>query len=291
MRNDEGANQPLGRPSRITPSEGTSENLYEFDITPNWSSDQGYLLIGLTGETTGYWMRIRDIMLQEGTVATPYQPHSSEIVGTNNVISAIEMDSSGVKISGNKISLTGTAEFNSAFGSNRGITAIDGGKIETNRMVAKRVDIVTSSGRKVIIDGQINRSQTMTTRLPRFQDASVHEDGSWYRTLSTKYVTVAEEYFEHVARYLMVAGAVHRWGTSGWADARMETRAGQVSNYLTTGNSSSAEYGWMKIDLGEPLDVPTSGSVIYQMKSRDGEQSKRMHLGNRFLTDSPEDIT
>ena len=184
----------------------------------------------------------------------------------------------------------GTRQINPKVFSDHGVTTISGGRIETDRMVAKRVDIITSSGRKVIIDGQINRSQTMTTRLPRFQDALVTEDGSWYRTSHTKYVTVAEEYFEHVARYIMVAGAVHRWGMSGWCDARMETRTGQVSNYITTGNSTSAEYGWMKIDLGEPLDVPTSGSVIYQMKSRNGEQSKRMHLGNRFLTDTPENI-
>lgn len=112
MRND-GANQSLGRPTRITPSEGVNEYLYEFDINPNWSSDEGYLLIGLQPESNaneGYWLRIRDIMLQEGTVATAYVPHSSEMVGTGNLFSAINLDDTGSQISGKKIELVGDVD-------------------------------------------------------------------------------------------------------------------------------------------------------------------------------------
>lgn len=112
MRND-GANQSLGSPTKITPSEGVNEYLYEFDINPNWSSDEGYILIGLQPESNaykGYWLRVRDIMLQEGTVATAYVPHSSEMVGTGNLFSAINLDSTNAKISGNKIELVGDVD-------------------------------------------------------------------------------------------------------------------------------------------------------------------------------------
>ena len=152
------------------------------------------------------------------------------------------------------------------------------------------VVIENASGRRTIIDGKINRSQTMTPRMPKFQSSEVNEDGSWYRTLSTSYVTAHEEYFVHEARHIRVAMAVHRWGMSGWCDGRMETRSGKISNYLTTNNDSGAVYGWLKIDMGEPLDRPVSDSLIYTFKSRNGGQSKRMHLGNRFLTDFPENI-
>ena len=55
------------------------------------------------------------------------------------------------------------------------------------------VTIENSSGRKTVIDGQINRSQTMTPRMPRFKSAEVHDtdmDGNptdWYRTNSRGY--------------------------------------------------------------------------------------------------------
>src|SRR5699024_1444502 len=142
--------------------------------------------------------------------------------------------------------------------------------------------------RKVIIDGYLNRSQTMTPRMPRFQDSAVTEDGSWYRTNSTSYVTALEEYYVHVARYLMCAVAVNQWGFNGWVDARMETRSGAFSTYHSSSGEMGTIYGWMRLDLGEPLSIPTSGSVMYTFKSRNGSQSKRMHLGNRFLTDFPE---
>lgn len=185
---------------------------------------------------------------------------------------------------------SGTRQISPNTMSDYGMTTISGGRIQTNRMIAKRVDIETSSGRKVIIDGYLNRSQTMTPRMPRFQDSAVTEDGSWYRTSSTSYVTAHEEYYVHVARYLMCAVAVNQWGFSGWVDARMETRSGTFSTYHSSSGEMGSIYGWMRMDLGEPLSIPTSGSVMYTFKSRNGNQSKRMHLGNRFLTDFPENI-
>src|SRR5699024_6968339 len=110
----------------------------------------------------------------------------------SNIADSINDASTSVRIMGDHINLDGNVTFentaaratrgNTAYSriadyekgsrqispntmSDYGMTTISGGRIETNMMVAKRVDIVTSSGRKVIINGQINRSQTMTTRL------------------------------------------------------------------------------------------------------------------------------
>ena len=150
--------------------------------------------------------------------------------------------------------------------------------------------IETKTGRRSIIDGMLNRSSTMTAREPAFIDANVTADGSWFRTTSTQYVTVHLEHFIHEARWLFVAVGINNWGYDDVVDARMETPDGKISNYFSTeslGNGS--HYGWLRIDLGEPLDRPTTNSVQIKMKSRKGNQV-RLHIGNRFLTDFPDNI-
>ena len=186
----------------------------------------------------------------------------------------------------NTVSLHANSFSSSIPGSNREITMENG----RARFRYGSIVIENSSGRRTIIDGKINRSQTMTARMPRFQSSKVVEDGSWYRTSSTAYETAHEEYFVHEARHIRVAMAVHRWGLSAECDGRMETRSGKISNFISTNGVDGAVYGWLKIDMGEPLDRPVSDSLIYQFKSRNSSQAKRMHLGNRFLTDFPDDI-
>ena len=186
----------------------------------------------------------------------------------------------------NTISLHANSFSSSYPGSNREITMENG----RARFRYGSIVIENASGRRTIIDGKVNRSQTMTARMPRFQSSDVVEDGSWYRTSSTAYKTAHEEYFVHEARHIRVAMAVHRWGFSAECDGRMETRSGKISNFISTNGADGAVYGWLKIDMGEPLDRPVSDSLIYQFKSRNSSQAKRMHLGNRFLTDFPDDI-
>lgn len=150
--------------------------------------------------------------------------------------------------------------------------------------------IETVTGRRSIIDGMLNRSSTMTRREPGFLDAEVTADGSWFRTTSTQYVTVHLEHFIHEARWLFVAVGLNSWGYDDVVDARMETADGKTSNYFTTeGLGDGTHYGWLRIDLGEPLDRPTTGSVRIKMKSRQGNQV-RLHIGNRFLTDFPDNL-
>ena len=150
--------------------------------------------------------------------------------------------------------------------------------------------IETKTGRRSIIDGMLNRSSTMTAREPGFISSEVTADGSWFRTTSTQYVTVHLEHFIHEARWLFVAVGINDWGYDDVVDARMETSDGKTSNYFSTEDlGSGTHYGWLRIDLGEPLDRPTTGSVQIKMKSRQGSQV-RMHIANRFLTDFPDNI-
>ena len=150
--------------------------------------------------------------------------------------------------------------------------------------------IETKTGRRSIIDGMLNRSSTMTGRLPGFINSEVTEDGSWYRTTSTQYVTAHLEHFIHEARWLFVAVGINNWGYDDVVDVRMETPDGKISNYFSTETlGGGTHYGWLRIDLGEPLDRPTTGSVQIKMKSRQGSQV-RMHISNRFLTDFPDNI-
>ena len=150
--------------------------------------------------------------------------------------------------------------------------------------------IETKTGRRSIIDGMLNRSSTMTGRLPGFISTEVTADGSWYRTTSTQYVTAHLEHFVHEARWLFVAVGINDWGYDDVVDARMETADGKTSNYFSTETlGGGTHYGWLRIDLGEPLDRPTTGSVQIKFKSRQGNQV-RMHIANRYLTDFPDDI-
>ena len=150
--------------------------------------------------------------------------------------------------------------------------------------------IETKTGRRSIIDGMLNRSSTMTSREPAFISSDISIEGSWFRSSSTQYVTAHLEHYIHEARWLMVSVALNSWGYDDVVDARMETTSGKVSNYFSTENlGSGTHYGWLRIDLGEPLDRPTTGSVRIMFKSRRGNQV-RMHIANRFLTDFPDNL-
>src|SRR5699024_10912708 len=96
---------------------------------------------------------IKEPMLYKGNAISSWADSIQNKTDTDKLVSSINLDETGAQISGKLISLTGTAEFNSAFGSSRGITAISGGKIRTDEMTARRIKIVTTSGREVMSDG------------------------------------------------------------------------------------------------------------------------------------------
>lgn len=151
------------------------------------------------------------------------------------------------------------------------------------------ITIETSSGRKVIMNGYLNRSQTTTLRLPSFRSSSVEVIDDWYATDSTEWSRVESEYVVHEARYFVMSTGINEWGYSMNVNARAKlATSSDVSNVITTyGMTNGSGYAWIKIDLGEPLDVPQSREIYYEMRTSNGAGKGRMHLGNRFLTDNP----
>lgn len=108
MRRESGGNQGLGTP-KIYPSSHKNAHRYVYTFTASWTSDYGYVLIGTRPTSTspgGQWIRFRDVMFQEGNLVAPYAPHPDEIAASNRIIAAINMDNSGTRISGDKVSIT-----------------------------------------------------------------------------------------------------------------------------------------------------------------------------------------
>ena len=89
-------------------STGIGYNLYRYTTTfkNTTGTTPANLLIATRG--TGYvWFRIKNIMLQRGSYATPYQIKGTEMVDKNSLIPAINGDTGGWTISGRKIDLIG----------------------------------------------------------------------------------------------------------------------------------------------------------------------------------------
>lgn len=151
------------------------------------------------------------------------------------------------------------------------------------------ITIETSSGRKVIMNGYLNRSQTTTLRLPSLRSSNVEVIDNWYATDSTSWSRVESEYVVHEARYFVMSAGINEWSFPMNVNARAYIpSSNQVSNVITTfGMADGTGYDWIKIDLGEPLDVPQSREIYYEMRTSNGAGKGRMHLGNRFLTDNP----
>lgn len=139
--------------------------VYTFDV-PWTSNEDTVMFMGMNNaseNSRGYYLS--EWKLEEGTEATAYD---EELASKQDLISQVNLDSSGVNISGNKISLTGTAEFNSAFGKNRGITAISGGRIETDSMRAKRIEIVRPDGAVAVNNGLMRNDFVVASFDPPF---------------------------------------------------------------------------------------------------------------------------
>ena len=146
--------------------------------------------------------------------------------------------------------------------------------------------IETTSGRKVIIDGYLNRSSSIVARTPSLMSDTVSVEGSWFRINQRTYTIAHMEHYVHEARYLRANIALNRWGYDGEvADARI-IAGGKTSAFVTTeGKGNGTHYDWITVDLGEPLDRPVMGTAEYQFSNRNKLGAVAMHIGNRFLTD------
>lgn len=218
----------------------------------------------------------------------------------NNIVNSINRGGTTVNISGEKISLTGTAEFNSAFGKNRGITAISGGKIETVQMTARRVKIVTTSGREVMIDGYSTGSIAATRFAPHSMVNGV-EVGSTttYRmymvTRSTTFLRADAFSFSHTARYLVVNITLNPFSNIGMR-ARLRHRKGNKDTYSsqateTRNNVSEDGLNYDKVlvlDMGEPLDYGAKQLVYVEFRCTGGADTLGgIRVGSVEQTDFP----
>lgn len=84
--------------------------LYQYTVTFQSRRDHdkpAQMLIADHTTRTGIstWVRIKDVMLQKGNMATPYQLHPSEIVEKSYIIPEINLNAQGAKIQGDKIKL------------------------------------------------------------------------------------------------------------------------------------------------------------------------------------------
>lgn len=109
--NSEGANYNLGSPT-VTDCSYPNANRYTFKFTAPWSTSKGYLLLGLHPSYSGgsQWFRFRELTLQEGDKAGSYAPHPDEVITNDTVVSSINLDRSGVQISGKLIDLVGDVD-------------------------------------------------------------------------------------------------------------------------------------------------------------------------------------
>ena len=109
--NAEGANYNLGSPT-VTDCSYPNANRYTFKFTAPWTSSNAHLLLGLRPSYSGgsQWFRYRELTLQEGDKAGSYAPHPDEVITNDTVVSSINLDRSGVQISGKLIDLVGDVD-------------------------------------------------------------------------------------------------------------------------------------------------------------------------------------
>ena len=302
--NSEGANYNLGSPT-VTDCSYPNANRYTFKFTAPWSTSNGYLLLGLHPSYSGgsQWFRYRELTLQEGDKAGSYAPHPDEVITNDTVVSSINLDKSGVKISGNLINIEGNTTFtttqtranngNAAY--NRtvaydkgtrainpnvmkdwGITTISGGKIQTDQMTAKRINIVRDDGVAVTNNGRLKNDFIVASFSPNFMsqpraggNASwdiFYQRGQWWTFNKyengynrTEPRTFNAYSFNHSARYLMIEMAINSPsdGTglfievSEFSTPSGVTSFGAVSRGWTK-NEANGGYYTFQIDLGKP---------------------------------------
>ena len=303
--NAEGANYNLGSPT-VTDCSYPNANRYTFKFTAPWSTSNGYMLLGLHPSYSGggQWFRYRELTLQEGDKAGSYAPHPDEVITNDTVVSSINLDKSGVQISGKLINIEGNTTFtttqtranngNAAY--NRtvaydkgtrainpnvmkdwGLTEISGGKIQTDQMTAKRINIVRDDGVEVTNNGRLKNDFIVASFSPNFMsqpradggNASwdiFYQRGQWWTF--NKYEngynrtdprTFNAYSFNHSARYLMIEMAINSPsdGTglfievSEFSTPSGVTSFGAVSRGWTK-NEANGGYYTFQIDLGKP---------------------------------------
>ena len=111
-RDGSGSNQSLGTPKKYVVPDGTNgTHRFEWKFTANWDSDEASILLGARvperwQTTDAKWFRFAQPMLQAGNQFSGYQLSPRDVTTNNQIISAINMDKSSMKISSDKLSIS-----------------------------------------------------------------------------------------------------------------------------------------------------------------------------------------
>lgn len=273
---------------------------YEFTFVCPFTSNDTVMFFGFNNSSEnnrGYYLS--EWKLEEGTEATAYtEDHATK----QDLISQINMDDSGVQIQGNQIDIIGNATFSStkataesahsaAWNSwnrtgdyeagiraihpnvmkNWGVTNIAGGRIQTDQMRAKRVDIYRkdayySNGTQYGVymnDGMPNSSYDLT-RNTWIQGGNMVEWHNQGYMFNGKYMkedelySVETIYTTHHARYLTISVGYNLDGDSSSVYALGSIYSFGDGNYGTVTSrkmiyrDGDTVWDTITIDLGVP---------------------------------------
>ena len=234
-----------------------------------------------------------DVSSASGLASTAKTQADAARVGSN-IANSINKASTSVRITGDHINLTGNVTFESIDSERKGLkdgttnvhpnilskwgmTSISGGKIQTDQMTAKRINIVRDDGVEVTNNGRLKNDFIVASFSPNYMsqpradggNASwdiFYQRGQWWTF--NKYEngynrtdprTFNAYSFNHSARYLMIEMAINSPsdGTglfievSEFSTPSGVTSFGAVSRGWTK-NEANGGYYTFQIDLGKP---------------------------------------
>ena len=234
-----------------------------------------------------------DVNDAQSTASTAKTQADAARVGSN-IANSINKASTSVRITGDHINLTGNVTFEAIDTERKGLktgktnvhpnilsdwgmTSISGGKIQTDQMTAKRINIVRDDGVEVTNNGRLKNDFIVASFSPNFMsqpkadggNASwdiFYQRGQWWTFNKyengynrTEPRTFNAYSFNHSARYLMIEMAVNSPsnGTglfievSEFSTPSGVTSFGAVSRGWTK-NEANGGYYTFQIDLGKP---------------------------------------
>lgn len=235
----------------------------------------------------------------------------------DNIANSINSSSNATRVQGSRIIINGSTTFtdlslprkmqlgtekiNANALSEWGVTTISGGKIRTDEMTARRVKIVTTSGREVMSDGYDRSNRAVSKMSPHSMSnsARIGASGSsrqYIITESTSFIWADAFVFSHTARYLMVNITLNTLSSSPAVRARLRWRkgstdifSGQARETRENINDSGLDYDKVLVlDMGEPLDYGAKQMVYVDFRT-EGTASVigGIRVGSVELTDFP----
>lgn len=267
--NAEGANYNLGSPT-VTDCSYPNANRYTFKFTAPWTTSDGYLLLGLHPSYSGggQWFRYRELTLQEGDKAGSYAPHPDEVITNDTVVSSINLDKSGVQISGKLIDLVGDVSMVNGNVKVRQLSATSGG------------NTLTMNGNTLTMDGNTG---TLT----------MGNDGITYRNSGGGIRYEMNENFVRSSTFGTTTANIYMAASAGYearfVDIRDVPGGGTVSDYryidtranvaYVNGVANNTRYG-SHLDLGADglVRIMNNGRTTYGTMRAAGIEAEFLDL-------------